>query len=106
LLIVMVGWAIFRSPSMAHLGGHLASLVDWSGTDWPADMPSDVVLTCGLGSALCLLPAAPLYGALQRAHARGPAVRRFAAGMLVALFVVAVARASAATFKPFIYFRF
>jgi hypothetical protein len=69
-------------------------------------MPSDVALTAALGVALCLLPATPLYGMLRQAHERSSAIRWLAEGTMLVLFVIATARATAVTFKPFIYFRF
>jgi alginate O-acetyltransferase complex protein AlgI len=69
-------------------------------------MTPDVPLTVLVGALLSLLPATPLFPALQRAYEKNIILHRLAEYGLVALFVIASARAIAVPFKPFIYFRF
>ncbi len=69
-------------------------------------MTPDVPLTVLVGSILSLLPATPLFPKLIGAYEKNIILRRLAEYGLVALFVIASARAIAVPFKPFIYFRF
>jgi alginate O-acetyltransferase complex protein AlgI len=106
LLIVMLGWVIFRSPNAAHLGGFFAALAGFgSATAWLAP-PASVIWTAALGAALSLIPALPGFDAL-RAIGRCNAALRFAGGLGVGVLgIVAIARAVTIPFQPFIYFRF
>jgi alginate O-acetyltransferase complex protein AlgI len=52
------------------------------------------------------LPATSLFPLLQNAYEKNIILRRLAEYGLVALFVIASARAITVPFKPFIYFRF
>ena len=69
-------------------------------------MTPDVPLTVLVASILSLLPATPLFPVLQGAYEKNIILRRLAEYGLVALFVIASARAITVPFKPFIYFRF
>ena len=106
LLVIMIGWVIFRSGSLAQLGGFLrAMLHPGSGSDhvvWHNDLR--VALVAGLVIALGpLLPQA--VGAMR--WAVGSAGRRFAVECVAAvLFTVALSKAVADPFRPFLYFRF
>ena len=106
LLIVMIGWVIFRTTSIAELLGYLAALVPHGQPGAALDMTPDVPLTALLGAILSLLPATPLFPKLVDAYEKNAMLRRSAEYGLLALFVVASARAIAVPFKPFIYFRF
>ena len=106
LLIVMGGWVIFRSTSLPHLGGYIASLLGLTAQTVELTIRPEVPLTIALGVTLSLLPALPLFGALQRVWRETFALRLAGDLGLVVLYVVAVARAVAIPFQPFIYFRF
>jgi alginate O-acetyltransferase complex protein AlgI len=105
LVIVTYGWAIFRTSSAPHLVDFSAALIGLRGAQVP-EVPYDVPLTFVAGALLCLLPATPLYAPLKRRYDDSPLIRRLADLALIVLFVIALARAFAAPFKPFIYFRF
>jgi len=113
LLVVMVGWVFFRIPSFhgalellgkmfgivrAGLGASPASsyLNSWGG----------LMLVIG---ALLSFPVAEWvwYRLLDRAGAQGVTVAEFTAPLgLIALFVFSVMFLAAATYNPFLYFRF
>jgi alginate O-acetyltransferase complex protein AlgI len=53
-----------------------------------------------------LIPATPLYPLLLRAHQQLTWLRWVTVAALVLIYVLALARAFAVPFQPFIYFRF
>jgi len=106
LLIVMIGWVIFRTNSIGELTAYLIALVPLGRPGAFLEMTPDVPLTVLIGSILSLLPATPLFPKLIGAYEKNIILRRLAEYGLVALFVIASARAIAVPFKPFIYFRF
>lgn len=106
LLIVMGGWVIFRSTSLPHLGGYVSSLAGVSPQVVKLSIRPEVPLTIALGVLLSLLPATSIFGVLQRAWRQRFGLRAAGDVVLAALYVVAVARAVAIPFQPFIYFRF
>lgn len=106
LFIVMIGWVIFRATSVEHIGAYLRSLFDFSSASTALDIPPELPLALLAGTILSLLPATPLYPALMRVYERSISMQRLAAASLIALYVIALARAFAVPFTPFIYFRF
>src|SRR4051812_17706516 len=106
LFIVMIGWAIFRSDSPAHLWQFLGTLFGTSHASAALEIPAEVPFTLIVGALISLLPATPLYPALLRGWETQAWLRGLAAVALVALYVLAIARAVAVPFQPFIYFRF
>jgi alginate O-acetyltransferase complex protein AlgI len=106
LFIVMIGWAIFRSDSPAHLMTFLSTLFGMThATDIP-EIPSEVPFTLAVGALISLIPATRLYPALMRAYERSAALRAATIAALVVIYVLAIARAVTVPFQPFIYFRF
>jgi alginate O-acetyltransferase complex protein AlgI len=106
LLLVMLGWALFRSPDIAHAGTFWSRLAS-PGAEGrfvflqPHLLP---VVAVALGGALLAAT-----GALRRASAwvEQTEPRRFAVSLAVAsLSVVAIAKVMTVNFNPFLYFRF
>jgi alginate O-acetyltransferase complex protein AlgI len=106
LLIVMLGWVIFRSTSVEHIAGYMAALVGLQPGGIPVEIHGDVPFIAAVGMVLSLLPATPLYEPIRNAYERSSALHAIAAAGLVIVFVLAVARALSVPFMPFIYFRF
>jgi alginate O-acetyltransferase complex protein AlgI len=106
LLIVMIGWAIFRSDSLGHLQPFMAALFGMSHPAKAADIPAEVPFTLLIGAFISLLPATPLYPPLVRAYQGQNWLRGVTAALLLIVYVLAIARAVAVPFQPFIYFRF
>ena len=106
LFIVMIGWAIFRSESPAHLGPFLAALFGASPTHTAISVPAEVPLTLVVGAAISLLPATIFFERLKNAYNKYGWLRLVTALALVVLYVLAIARSVTAPFQPFIYFRF
>lgn len=106
LLIVMIGWAIFRSESPAHLGPFLAALFGSYSAHTAISIPAEVPFTLALGVIISLFPATMLFEPLRNAHRTHGWLRLVTAVALVMLYVFAIARSVTVPFQPFIYFRF
>ncbi|MGC2180237.1 MAG: MBOAT family O-acyltransferase, partial [Bradyrhizobium sp.] len=106
LLIVMIGWAIFRSDSPAHLMTFLSALSGLTHATNASEIPAEVPFTLVLGAFISLLPATAFYPALIRAYDTNAWLRTLTVAALVVIYVLAIARAVTVPFQPFIYFRF
>jgi alginate O-acetyltransferase complex protein AlgI len=106
LFIVMIGWAIFRSESPAHLMPFLSALFGLSHAPLAAEIPAEVPFTLALGAFISLLPATALHAPLIRAHEKQSWLRALTVAALVFIYILAIARAVTVPFQPFIYFRF
>jgi alginate O-acetyltransferase complex protein AlgI len=106
LFIVMIGWAIFRSESPAHLLPFLSALFGMSHASLATEIPAEVPFALAVGALISLLPATALYGPLIRAYEKQRWLRALAVAALVLVYVLAIARAVTVPFQPFIYFRF
>lgn len=106
LLIVMIGWAIFRSDSPAHLTSFLSALIGMAHATDLLEIPSEVPFTLAIAAVISLLPATALYPALIRSYEKRAALRALTVVALVLIYVLAIARAVTVPFQPFIYFRF
>jgi alginate O-acetyltransferase complex protein AlgI len=106
LFIVMIGWAIFRSDSPAHLAQFLAALFGMSHATIAMEIPAEVPFTLILGAFISLLPATKLYQPLIRTYEAQSWLRWITIAALVVIYVLAIARAVTVPFQPFIYFRF
>jgi alginate O-acetyltransferase complex protein AlgI len=106
LFIIMIGWALFRSEQSAHLLPFLGVLFGMAQGTADLEVPAEVPLTLLIGVFLSLFPATPLYPRLTRLYERVSWLRLVTAAALVVIYVLALARAFAVPFQPFIYFRF
>lgn len=106
LFIVMIGWAIFRSESLGHLGPFLKSLFGLTSGATRIDASLEVATTLAVGVIVSLIPATPILVRAQDWYAGHQWAKQIAVAGAILLFVVAAARAIAAPFQPFIYFRF
>ena len=106
LFIVMIGWALFRSEQPSQLLPFLGALFGMSQGSAALEVPAEVPLTLFVGALVSLFPATPLYPLLVRAHERSAWLRRGTVAVLILIYVLALARAFAVPFQPFIYFRF
>ena len=122
LLVVLVGWVLFRADSMTQFGTMLRAMLGFGGAGALA-MPPERYATGSVAAALlaaALLSAAPPLAAWRAALTRlggfgasgpGGSVPAVAFdGMRIAgvlsLFLLAATVLSAGTYNPFIYFRF
>ena len=106
LVVVNLGWAIFRTTSIGQLGGFLAALFVAHPGAKSIELPPDLPLTAAVAVFLCLFPATPLYQPLKRAYETSAMLQALAAFALTGLWLIACSRSLAIPFKPFLYFRF
>ena len=118
LVVVMVGWVLFRATTVAHTLGFLGALAGRSGGD-PAPIArlaqADVLLALAAAVVLSTRAGSAVRRAVDRWVSSKPApvaVRIESAfgvaecACLAVLLVVSLSALSAGTFAPFLYFRF
>ena len=105
MLVVMVGWTLFRATSLSQAGAMLSVMTSpWAPSS--VDAPREYLVVAIIGVAICVAQRIALY---YEGFDWGDAARRFgfaSNGALALLFVAALAKGFADPFKPFIYFRF
>jgi alginate O-acetyltransferase complex protein AlgI len=106
LFVIMIGRAIFRCEDSAHLLPFISAMFGLSNGTVEMTVSREVLFTFTLGAFMALLPATPIYSSLIAAHQKRRAVRGITAAALIVVCVLAIARAVATPFQPFIYFRF
>jgi len=106
LLIVMVGWAIFRCEHSANIMPFLGELFRFEPAAAAIEIPPEVPLVMLIGILISLLPALPFYPRLVEGFRHRAWLRWPAFSTLTVIYVLALARAFAVPFQPFIYFRF
>jgi alginate O-acetyltransferase complex protein AlgI len=107
MLIVMVGWTLFRATSLGQAGALVALMSQpWAQGAAPVALPPEYVVVAVIATAICVAQrvAAGVEGFDWFAFARRHALA--ANSLLALLFVAALAKGLADPFKPFIYFRF
>lgn len=107
MLIVMVGWTVFRAASLEQAGAFLSAMArPWAGGSAPVATPPEYLVVAIIAAAIIVAQRAALsFAGFDWADA----ARRFAFASnsaLAALFLAALAKGLADPFKPFIYFRF
>jgi alginate O-acetyltransferase complex protein AlgI len=107
LLVIMAGWAIFRAGSLEQAGVLLSAMMHpgLAGTMAVWRTP-DVIAAAVVATGISLLPRVPGFDRLRHAVVIWPTglfVVRLATSLL---FLLAVMKALADPFKPFLYFRF
>jgi alginate O-acetyltransferase complex protein AlgI len=103
--LVMFGWVLFRAPTLNGALGYVDAMFD-PGRDVPpvVFVDQNLVTTLSVAAAICFLPES-----WRSARPKSMAMTRSAAMIPVAialLFTWAGCRLAAATFTPFLYFRF
>jgi alginate O-acetyltransferase complex protein AlgI len=106
LLVIMLGWVVFRSGSLAQLGAFLRAMVHPAqGGGWLV-WQNDMRIALVVGLIIALGPRVPQAAGAMR-WLVGSGRRRFAVETVtLLLFTVALSKAVADPFKPFLYFRF
>lgn len=104
---VMLGWAIFRAANIGQAAAFVRTLFDPTGPSWGWPyLTENQVFFLVLGLALVFLPLFPVFERLRLTYAvwrwRLPVNMTLAFAALL----LSVAKLSATTFQPFLYFRF
>jgi alginate O-acetyltransferase complex protein AlgI len=110
LLLVMVGWVIFRADSFAgtlRYVGRMFSPNGWSiGPGVDVTMTHEVMLIGALALVIFLLPRRFVLGRYLASQGTAPALTLARLAAAGALFPLALGFVVAGTFHPFLYFRF
>ncbi|MBV9654069.1 MAG: MBOAT family protein [Acetobacteraceae bacterium] len=107
-LTIVVGWTLFRASSLGGAGALLQAMVSPAKLSTNAEIwvTPDLVWALAIAAAVCAAPRLPGFSYL-RARIDGGGGFALATQMGIALlFVVAVGKAVADPFTPFLYFRF
>ena len=103
MLFVIIGWVLFRSPSLSSALGYLRCMFSGNiaSPDFLAYLKQNLpILICG---ALCSVPAGKL---IPKKFSRSAAGEILGAVALVILFVLCIASLASSSYNPFIYFNF
>ena len=107
LVIVIVGWTIFRAASLTQAGALLSLMAQpLASASAPVAIPPEYVLIGLIAASICV---AQRIGASMGDVNWGGLAQRYSLAsnsLLALLFVAALAKGLADPFKPFIYFRF
>ena len=107
-LVVMVGWTLFRAGSLHQAGEFLSAMVHpgLSSGKAPIFITPDMTTAAAIAAFICVLPRLPGFGRLRDWLLSGEWRTTALQTAISLLFVVAVGKAMADPFTPFIYFRF
>jgi alginate O-acetyltransferase complex protein AlgI len=112
LLLVALGWVLFRADTLTHAGVYLGALAGAGANDGPFETLSLVTPGVALALTAGLIGSAPTLGQLaargrQSLGSRSGAVLGWAGNVAVmALLLLSVLQIASGTYNPFIYFRF
>ncbi|MGJ0510083.1 MAG: MBOAT family O-acyltransferase [Methylocystis sp.] len=106
LIVVMIGWTVFRAESLQQAGAFLSLMArPWAAGAAPFAMAPEQAVVAVAATGVCVLQRIGVargidWLSLARRHAL------LANSALALLFLAALAKGLADPFKPFIYFRF
>jgi alginate O-acetyltransferase complex protein AlgI len=122
LLVIMVGWVLFRATTLAHAGEYLAAMAGFGAGDGIRFSPALYLNTernlALVAAVLASLPIVPWWNSAQDRVARALSPNRWMAAVLEPLYVftpdvalmglllVSAMLLAGGTYNPFIYFRF
>jgi alginate O-acetyltransferase complex protein AlgI len=106
LALVAIGWAIFRSHGLTQLGDVLSAMARPGLEGQFLAVRSHEAAAMAIGLLGALIAATPQVRSLTEKAATIPSARAAASLIIVALGVLAIAKALTTTFNPFLYFRF
>ncbi len=106
--IVVVGWTIFRAKSLDQAGALLVTMSQpWrQGHAVGVFITPDITLAAITATVICACPRLPGFDRARRAVFSTPGRTAAVQTVIALLFVLAVGKAVADPFQPFIYFRF
>ena len=108
LVLVMLGWALFRAGSFQQAADFWRAMLVPSGGPLPADvraaLNAETIFALAVGLASVLLPRSFVMGRLVQAEWAGRAL--LARGAVLLVLPWAAITVAAGSFSPFLYFRF
>lgn len=107
LLLIVLGWLLFRAESMPYALDYLASLFGAAGQPFISDQAFYYLAEYRVEFIVAILASLPIYPLLQHKWRNSPVILLLVKyGVFMALFGVCVIYLVNSTFNPFIYFRF
>jgi alginate O-acetyltransferase complex protein AlgI len=111
LVVILVGWVIFRSPDLGYAGQYLLAMIspELRGGHIHALYNIELGTICILAvGVLCSTPLPRRLAAAAASTWQSPSILRecIVAGAAVSTFVIAVSFVVSSSYNPFIYFRF
>ncbi len=108
LVVVVIGWTIFRAKSLDQAGALLVAMSQpWrEGRAVGILITPDISLAAVAATVICLCPRLPGFDRVRRAVFAAPGGTVAVQTAIALLFVLAVGKAVADPFQPFLYFRF
>ena len=110
LLLVALGWVVFRAPDLAHAGGYYAALVGLGrefgmAPGFAEALTTRSLITLGLAALVFVLPRDFRTGLLLE-RSQGPWVDAARAVLLLVAAPFAAVLILSRTYQPFLYFQF
>ncbi|AWB45607.1 membrane-bound O-acyltransferase family protein [Paenibacillus sp. CAA11] len=110
MFVVVIGWVIFRSPSLVDAGNYLSSMFGLHGTGFWSDTTYMFMKEYAVFFILGLLFSTPIAKKINKFTVEGARFSRvfelvYPLGMIM-IFLVCVAYLVKGTYNPFIYFNF
>jgi alginate O-acetyltransferase complex protein AlgI len=107
-LIVVIGWTLFRASSIGQAGTLLGAMISPGRFSTSANVwiTPDIVSATVLAAVICAVPRLPGFPSLRARIEAGGGLAVTAHAAIALLFVIAVGKAVADPFTPFLYFRF
>ena len=107
-LVVVVGWTIFRARSLGQAGAFFSAMLHPGlvGHAVGVFITPDITVAAALAGFICAVPRIPGYEWLRRVAFGSPGRTLATQTALALVFVLAVGKAVADPFTPFLYFRF
>ncbi|MEZ5667947.1 MAG: MBOAT family protein [Alphaproteobacteria bacterium] len=108
MLLVLIGWVMFRAPTLAEAFAVYRGMVGANGfaTEFDLWLETDRLMYATLTLGLVLVAAPRLLRVEARPPAWLPAGRVAMRWAMMPLFVLAVLKLTAASYSPFLYFQF
>jgi alginate O-acetyltransferase complex protein AlgI len=106
LLLVMIGWTIFRAPDLLHLASILRAMASPGHAGDFVRVQCDQIAAILIGFVGSLVAATGAGRTIAAAADESNSGRTAVSLAVVSLAVLAVSKAVAVTFSPFLYFRF
>lgn len=104
LVLVMIGWVLFRSPSLSYAWSYFWAMLPSSGGGEPLSVPRIAFAGVVVGSMIFFASRTPIGPRIGRLAPRANTAA--AIGIIAVLLPLALIRVLAGSFSPFIYFQF
>lgn len=105
LVLVMVGWVLFRSPSVSYAVDYLMAMANLSAGQLSVDIAATSWIGIAIGGAIFFASTHPVGPRIGKFENRRTDIA-FTTALVLVIFPLTLIRVLAGTFSPFIYFQF